>query len=148
MIQLKITPPAIPFNLGTSIVARVRARFMQEAGTLLLDAIRAHLGQDSIYTLSPEYAQRKPKLAKFRRMPGKSSTQPLILSAEMFNALTVIPDGDGFRVQLEDGQAIDNGFDYGEFWQEIVDYLGLGLADVEAQLPEVLGDIIVQEMGL
>lgn len=127
----------------------IRDRFQSEAGTLVLDAIRNHLGTDSIYQLSPGYAARKPLLPEFRRFPGKSKDQPLILSGEMYHALTVIPDGDGFRVQLEDGQAVSGrGFDYGEWWEEITSFLELGLADVEDHLPEMLADIIVDEMAL
>jgi len=150
VIQLKITAPAVPFNIGPSIVARVRARFMQEAGGLIVDSVRSILGQSSIYSLSPQYSARKPRLAGFRRVPSKSADQPLILSgAGIYDNIDVVPDGDGFIVHVDDkaGESPD-GFDYAQHWEDVTDYLGKGLDLVEDKLADLMGDIIVDEMGL
>jgi len=159
MISLKIATPAVPFNIGPSIVARVRARFMQEAGALIVDSVRSILGQSSIYSLSPEYAARKPRMKGFRRVAGKSADQPLILSGQgIYDNIDVVADGDGFIVHVDDrvGESPD-GFDYAEYWESGegsksgftgVDYLGKGLDLVEDKLADLMGDIIVQEMGL
>jgi hypothetical protein len=149
VIKLSVQVSALPIALGTGVVKRVRERFQAEAGTLILDAIRAHLGSSSLYTLSPEYSKAKPKSKKFRRFPGKASDQPIILSGQgIYNALTVIPAGDGFVVQVEDSEGMNKGFDYAEKMEQLTQYLELGLADVENDLDEVLAGIIEQEMLL
>lgn len=151
MIQLKITPPAVPFNIGPSIVARVRARFMQEAGALIVDSVRSILGQSAIYSLSPEYSKRKPRMAGFRRASGKSADQPLILSGSgIYDNLDVIAQGglDGFIVMVSDNGGYDGDFDYAQYWEDATDYLGKGLDLVEGRLADLMADIIVQEMGL
>jgi len=147
-LKLKLTLPTLQAVPGSGLTQRIRERFQSEAGTYLLDAIRHNLGQDYLYRLTPEYAARKQSLKELRRFPGKSPDQPLILSGEMYNALTVIPDGNGFVVQVEDGQATDGGFDYAEHWEEIAHFLEKGLDMVEGHLDEMLCDIIVQEMTL
>jgi len=150
VIQLKITAPAVPFNIGPSIVARVRARFMQEAGALIVDSVRSILGQSSIYSLSPEYAARKPHMKGFRRVAGKSADQPLILSGQgIYDNIDVVADGDGFIVHVDDKAGTSpEGFDYAQHFEDITDYLGKGLDLVEDKLADLMGDIIVQEMGL
>lgn len=149
MIQLRVTLPALPVASG-NVVGRIRTRFQHEAGTLILDAIRSLLGMSSIYTLSAEYSRKKQKLSKFRRVGGKASDQPLILSAAgIYDALTIIPEGDGFIVQVDDSKGTsDKGFDFAEHWEEITDYLGKGLDLVEDQLDELLASIIEDEMML
>jgi len=150
MISLKIAIPAVPFNIGPSIVSRVRARFMQEAGALIVDSVRSILGQSSIYSLSPEYAARKPRMKGFRRVAGKAADQPLILSgAGIYDNIDVVADGDGFIVHVDDKAGTSpEGFDYAQHFEDITDYLGKGLDLVEDKLADLMGDIIVQEMGL
>jgi hypothetical protein len=147
-LKLKLTLPGVPVVAGAGLTQRIRERFQTEAGTLVLDAVRHILGQNYLYHLSPEYARRKPTLKKFRRFPGKSSDQPLILSGEMFNALTVVPDGNGFRVEVQEGEAMSGGFDYAEHWEEVTQFLEKGLDMVEGSLDGLLLDIIFQEMAL
>jgi len=150
MISLKIAIPAVPFNIGPSIVARVRARFMQEAGALIVDSVRSILGQSSIYSLSPEYAARKPRMKGFRRVAGKSADQPLILSGQgIYDNIDVAADGDGFIVHVDDKAGTSpEGFDYAQHFEDITDYLGKGLDLVESRLADLMSDIIVDEMGL
>lgn len=147
-IRLTLTLPIIPAMPTAGLTEKIRQEFMHEAGTLILDAIRLYLGEDQIYQLSPEYAKRKPTLKKFRRFPGKSADQPLILSGELYNSLTVIPDGDGFIVEVQEGKAMNGSFDYAEHFEEITLYLEQGLALVEDDLPELLIGIIFQNMNL
>lgn len=148
MIRLNVTLSVPPAASG-SVIGRIRKRFMYEAGGIILDAIRSLLGTNTLYTLSRDYAARKQRSGKLRRIAGKSADQPLILTATMFDNLTVIPDGDGFIVMVQDGQAVsDKGFDYAEHWEEITDYLGKGLDLVENKLDELMADIIVDEMLL
>lgn len=150
-LKLKITPPTVPkVPGGAGLTNRILARFQREASDLIITAIRSHLGQDSLYQLSPGYAERKPKLPQFRRVAGKSSTQPLILGGEgIYDALVVVPYSDGFAVQVDSSKGISpEGFDYAEWFEEITSYLELGLADVEDQLPDLLETIIFDEMQL
>lgn len=156
MIQLKITPPAIPFNLGPSIVARVRARFMQEAGALIVDSVRSILGHDAILNISDEWGLEKRVRknsagAGFKRVGGKDFKQPLIWTGTgIYDNLDVIAQGglDGFIVMVSDNGGYDDGFDYAQYWEDATDYLGKGLDLVEGRLADLMADIIVQEMGL
>lgn len=128
----------------------VMPRFQKEAGLLVLEAVRSLIGTNTIFTLSPEYARRKPRMRGFRRIPGKDSDQPLIFSgAGIFFALGATYKGNEITISVYPGAGFSShGFDYAEFHQEQTDYLGKGLALVEDQLDKILLDIIVDEMGL
>lgn len=125
---------------------------MQEAGALIVDSVRSILGQSAIYSLSPEYSKRKPRMAGFRRASGKSADQPLILSGSgIYDNLDVIAQGglDGFIVMVSDnGGESPDGFDYAQYFEDLTDYLGKGLDLVEGSLADLMATIIADEMGL
>lgn len=146
--QMKVTLPTLPTLPTAGMVERIRSRFAQEAGQIIIAAVRKHLGTNSVYDLSPDYAAVKPKLKKFRRFPGKSANQELILSGEMYNSLVWSLIGNTLSVQVEDGKATDDGYDYAELWEEVTNYLEIGFMDVEDTLDDHLLDIIFQEMAL
>lgn len=146
--QMKLKLPTVPTLPTAGMVERIRSRFALEAGQLIINAVRKHLGTNSVYDLSPEYARVKPKSKKFRRFPGKSTNQELILSGEMYNSLVWSMQGSTLSVQVEDGKATDGGYDYAELWEEVTNYLEIGFMDVESDLPDHLLDIIFQEMAL
>lgn len=147
MIRLKVTLPTVPTIPQAGMTDVIRQRFQNEAGTMILDAVRSLLGTSAIYTLTPEYSSRKSKMKGFRREGGKASDQPLIFSGEgIFDALTVIPNSTGFVVQVDDSQGMRGSYDYAEHFQDVTDYLGKGLDLVEDQLDELLATIIEQEL--
>jgi len=147
-LKLKLTLPTVPTLPTAGLTDRIRNRFALEAGQMIILAIREHLGND-IYQLSPGYAARKPSLKEFRRYPGKTADQPLILSGRgIFDALQWRLDGNTLVVDVDETKGDDRGFDVAEYWEEITSYLELGFADVETTLDDHLLDIVFQEMAL
>lgn len=138
-------------GLGQTIAwQNVMPRFTSEAGTLVLDAVRALLGTDELYILDTKYAEQKPKRRGYRRMPGKPMDQPLILSGQgIYLALTARRDGDTVIVEVDPSKGVDeHGFDYAAEWEDRVHYLERGLELVEDQLDQILLNIIFEEMAL
>lgn len=148
LLKMTLTPSALAPMPGAGLKARVLKAFAANAGAMIVASVRNQLGQDALYTLSPDYAARKPSLAGFRRQAGKSSDQPIILTGDIWDHIIWTATGDGLTVQVSDSAGMDDGFDVAEHWEEITEYLEKGLADVEGDLPDLLLDIIVAEMAL
>jgi hypothetical protein len=151
MLRMTVSiPPEFP-GLAPGVADRVMNRFSEEAGKLVVEAIREVLGTEALdYQLSASYAIEKPKKKGFKRFPNKEWSQPLIFSGEgIFNALTSRIDGASVIVEVEASHGVsERGFDYAEKWEEATEFLEKGFADVEDQLGELMGRIIVEEMGL
>ncbi len=147
-VRLSLKLPTVPALPNAGLTRRIRQRFALEAGQVIVLAVQNQLGTDALYRLDPGYAARKPKLRGYRRLPGKDPDQPGILTAEMMYHLAWRATAEGVEVQVADGFAMDAGFDYAQFQEELMHYLEAGLDTVEDQLPLILEDIIMQEMNL
>ncbi len=114
-----------------------------------MDEVQKWLGTEDIYHLQPAYAARKQTLPQFKRIAGKAPSQPLILTAEMYEAIESTPNATGFSVQVAEGKGLAaDGSDYAEKWEEEVGFLWYGQRDAEDLLPDLLLDIIEREMAL
>lgn len=140
-------------------VDRAFSVFQRFAGLEIVQAIQAILGTDEVgITLSPEYAAIKPNLPGFKRYPGKSSEQPLILTGDLHDHIVATNETNGVRVQVEDGHGIaEDGFDYAEYFQSGegsthgfagLDYLGRGFDRVEDNFEERLLDVAFAALEL
>lgn len=147
-LRMKLTLPTIPTMPTAGMVERIRQAFARNAGAMIVAAIRSHLGTDALYQLTPAYAARKPSLKGFRRQSGKSSDQPIILTGDIFDHVVWEARGDGLIVHVADSAGMDAVFDVAEHFEQITQYLEKGLDEVEADLPDLLCDIIVAEMLL
>lgn len=149
-IQFTLTVAGLAVAAEAGLEARILEKFEAKAGPLIVKAIQGVLGQDWIYKLQPEYAERKQRLREFQRIPGKSAAQPLILSGKgIYEAVEVNLVGDSLIVDVDPERGLsDDGFDYAERWEGKAHFLEVGFALVENQLEEILLDIVVAEMGL
>jgi hypothetical protein len=148
MIRIRVKVPSFGLN-SSGLSERVMTRYQKEAGDLIVEHIRAHLGRDDLYALSDRYKERKPRMQGYDHLAGRSEAQPLVFSQEMYNAICWRPQGDLIVIQVEDGKALGkDDFDYAERWEETTHFLELGVEDVEDQLATLLGSIIAQELGM
>lgn len=117
--------------------------FYKQAGQLAVKHVRELLGSDELgLTLSPAYAEEKPRRARFTRLPGKTADQPLILSTDMYDAVGYAVSGNGVRIGFiprdESGRfARFSGaevFRYGNIWDERLQFISRG---VEHAMPEI-----------
>lgn len=130
-------------------VSAILKAFARQDGQKTVDAIKAHLGEDAIWPLSPLYALSKLRNPRFKRYPSKSTFQPLILSGSMYEGIQYTATGDGFTTSVAPGAGVDDqGGDYAEMWEQRVQYLELGLNDVEDQYETDLLDIIFTQLNL
>jgi hypothetical protein len=134
-------------NTGFAIIMQ---EWADRAGPILIEAIREILGHDAIYQLSYKYSLIKPNLAKFRRVSGKDSDQPLILSGEhIYDALEFHATSDGFLVQIPDSKShSDTGFPIAEYWESQVGYLEQAFTRKRQDIEQLLEDIIYEKLGL
>ena len=156
-LKLKLTLPTVPAMPGAGLTKRIRDRFRNEAGQLIVNAIRdAILGFDATLDISDEWGQEKRTARNkrglgFKFVAGKDWKQPLIWTGEgIYDNLEIIPQGgaDGFIVMVSDRAGVDEGFDYAQYWEDATDYLGKGFDLVESQLDQLMLDIVFQEMAL
>ena len=105
MFECRVSIEAIP-QIG-DLYGRVIKRFQVVAGELVVNAVKDVLGKDDLYTLSEEYAKRKPRIKGFKRVAGKDPDQPLILSGDMFENVVASFDGDTMCIQLSEGHGVD-----------------------------------------
>ena len=147
MIELRLLLPPLSAARNSGLDG-VLSAFYTEAGHLIVSAIQDLLGTDRVYTLDPGYAARKPSLPNYVHVPGKSSHQPLIKTAEMYYAVEWRIDGDKLVVQVADGKGIDKyGYDYAEHWEAVTHFLETALADIEPLLLHMFEAVLVREMG-
>lgn len=134
---------------------RIRERFAKEAGELVIESIREVLGNvhELGYDISDEYAIRKLNDPRLRVIESKSATQPMILSAEMYEGLEFEQTDTGFLVRVKDSAGVsESGFDYADYFNEDFQGSGLhfmekGLDKVEHLLPNLLRTIVIEEIG-
>lgn len=118
MLKISVTasgliPPAEP-----GITAAILEEFRDEAGPLIIKAIRAVLGTSEMgYPLSPEYAKAKPKLPRFQRVANKTSEQPGILTGDhIYDALIYTMEGSTLTVTVDQEKALtESGFDVAHY---------------------------------
>ena len=135
-------------NMVRSVERAVIKRFTAEASPLILASIRSVLGTTEIYELSPTYAARKPTMKGFRRIAGKASTQPLIFSGDMYDALVVVPGNNNFYVEIDRSRINNHNPNYVEIWEERTQFVDKGIELVEDKLEELLMNIVFDELGL
>jgi hypothetical protein len=133
-------------------ITRIVDRFRIEAGEAVIDSIREVLGNEFelLFRLDPEYALRKSKDPRLRKVGGKSADQPLIFTREhIYDALEIYAEPDGFVVQIKSGQGLsEKGFDIAEHWEKLLHYMELGVGRIdERYFADLLGNIALEELG-
>lgn len=134
----------------------ILSHYREKAGPLVVESIREVLGNEAElgYDISDEYAIRKERDPRLRRIAGKSVNQPLILAGEIYEGLEVVELDDGFAVQVREGAGVSpQGFDYADYFNDEfkgggLQYMGKGLDRVEEQFPGLLEDSIMETTGL
>jgi hypothetical protein len=147
-LKFTVNLPTVPTMPTAGMTARIMSAFARNAGAMIVASVRNQLGSSSLYQLKPDYAARKPMLKGYRRQAGKSTDQPIILTGDIFDHVVWEATGDGLIVHVAESAGMDDRFDVSEHWEQITDYLGKGFDEVEADLPDVLLDIIFGEMLL
>lgn len=159
MIRIRFTSLFTPVKVNAYSLNRIERAFELEARKIIIGSIQEVLGNPSLlgYDVSPEYGRRKPGRRGFRRIPGKSATQPLIFDAEkIFDALLVEMHGDTLEVKVDPSKGMDGAFDVAEYWESGegsdggfagTHYLEKGVERCENKLAFVLGEIIFREWG-
>lgn len=155
MIKLVTThknPIEIPEGSASARINAAKDKFRKDAGDMIVSTLQEILGNESElgFTLQPGYSERKQKDKRLRRVVGKSSDQPLILSREgIYDALEVVEDGDGFIVQIKEGLGVsDNGFDYAMYWLEQTGLMERAMMKVRDELNYLMEFAILSEVGL
>lgn len=136
--------------------SRIRKRIQEAVGDLIIESIQEVLGNAAElgYDVSDDWAIRKSKDPRLKRIPGKSSNQPLILKADIYENLIVEESGDGFIIQVKEGKGVsEKGFDYADYFEKEFQSDGLGfmqkgLDRVRHKIPEVVKRIVLEETGL
>lgn len=154
MIKLSTThsnPIEIPEGSVNSRINAAKEKFRKDAGDLIVHTLQEILGNESElgFALKPEYAARKQKDKRLRRVAGKSEDQPLILSREgIYDALEVVADGDGVIVQVKPGAGVDEGYDYAQRWLQETGLMDRAMMRVRDQLSALMQIAILEEVGL
>lgn len=152
MMNIKVTSEGFT-DLG-DVADRVQRRFVEEAGKLIAESIQYVLGNEAElgYDVSPEYALRKAKDPRLRRVVGKSANQPMILTTDIYENIEFRSENGNLVVDLKEGAGIsDRGFDYAgyfdtEFQGDGLRFMQKGLDRVKADLPALLNRIISEEL--
>lgn len=155
MIQFKViytNPIEIPEGSANGRLNAAMTMFRKDAGELIVKTIQDFLGDETAlgFSLKPGYAERKQKDKRLRRVAGKSTDQPLILSREgIYDALEVVETDRGFIVQIQEGMGVsDKGFDYAAYHLEQTGLMERVVMHVENELPYLLEFAILSEIGL
>lgn len=123
-------------NLGVLNPTVIADAILTAISLDLVEAIKHELGSADIYTLSPRYSRLKMEGKTRPRMnvfPGKAPDQPLILTGEMYNAVSSWREGfftAHIGVDEYAGYGKD-GFDYAQYWEQKTNYLEKGLENVD-----------------
>jgi hypothetical protein len=149
MIQIRIQTEGLA-GADPALPDQVLKRFQEEGGQLVVQKVRSLLGQDQTYRLSEPYASRKiagRTNPKMKRFAGMSPDEPLVLSGGMYDGVEARIVGNSIEVGIADGAGIsDGGFDYAEKWEATVHFIEEGVREAEADLAELLGRIVAEQM--
>ena len=118
MLKMSLRVEGKPLGGGGLAVDQAVSAFLRDAGTAMVREVRSVLGTAEIYTLSERYSAQKVAgrtRPKMRRVAGKASDQPLILTGEMYRGVKATVEGRQVVVQVEDGVAMHGGFDIAEY---------------------------------
>jgi hypothetical protein len=147
MLRFTLTAPNLKINALDPSLA-VLARFQEEAGKLIVGAVREILGTDEIYSLNPVYAASKPKRKGYRPTAGKPVDQPLIFTGEMYDAVHFRIEGAVLIIEVDESRAsAADGFDYAEKWEQMTQFLEKGFEKVEPMLPALMEKILIEVFG-